>query len=336
MYDHIIDNQTLPVNVEPSGIFHGFDIAYAIAYGVDEAIMLKNFVHFISANANRGHNLREGRYWTYDRLEDFPNHFPYWTVKQVRRILASLIQQEVIIKGEFNDKWSERTQWYAFKDQDKFIKFIKPPKTPLPVDNPDLPKRATESCPNGQLTNAQTGNCYNDTTTVATTIPSTPSLKVPEEPDAASAACAGGDDFPKPKPKREKSEFSIKVREVANQMLNILAQYSPVYRPPSDMTKFLSHVQEMIERDKQDPAVVLKAFEWALADNEKRGDFNGWQGIVATNNKGGKTTTPAEIFRKHFSKIHSQMGSREKRKFAPCSNNENAMAAMAEMNARAI
>lgn len=163
-----------------------------------------------------------------------------------------------------------------------------------------------------------------------------PSLKVPKEPDAAIAACAGGDDFPKPKPKREKSEFSIKVREVANQMLKILAQYSPVYRPPSDMTKFLSHVQEMIERDKQDPAVVLKAFEWALADNEKRGDFNGWQGIVATNNKGGKTTTPAEIFRKHFSKIHSQMGSREKRKFAPCSDDDKAIEKMREMSARAI
>lgn len=338
MNDPIIANETLPVNEQPalpSGFSHSFDTGYAIAYGVEEAIMIKNFQHFITANANRGQNLREGRYWTYDKLEDFPNHFPYWSVKQVRRILASLIEQGVIIKGDFNERWSNRTAWYAFKDQDKFIRNTKPPKTPLP-EAPDLPKRANEKCPNGQMSDAQTGNCIYDTTTIASAISSTSSLKVPEEPEAAGAASEEASKPSKQKVKREKSDFSPKVREVATQLVNLLLKHCPVYRPPSDMTKFLTHVQDLIEKDKQDVETVLRTFEWAVSDNEKRGDFSGWQGIVATNNKGSKSTTPVEVFRKYFTKIHSQMNSRPKRKFAASSDQNVALEAMEEMKRTAL
>ena len=123
---------------EASGISHGFDTGYAMSYGVDEAIMIRNLQFFITANANRGHNFHEGRFWTYDRLEDFPKHFPYWSVKQCRRIIESLISKKVIIVGEFNTRWSNRTCWYAFNNQSKFIKNTKPPKSVLT----DLPKWA--------------------------------------------------------------------------------------------------------------------------------------------------------------------------------------------------
>jgi phage replication O-like protein O len=153
---------------------------------------------------------------------------------------------------------------------------------------------------------------------------------------AASAAgeCAGL--YSNKKTKREKPDFSPKVREVANQMLNLLLKNCPVYRPPSDLTKFLTHVQDIIEKDQQDASTVLVTFEWAVSDNEKRGDFSGWQGIIATNSKGGRSTTPAEVFRKHFSKIHSQMNSKPKRRFAANSDQNAALEAMEEMNKRAL
>jgi hypothetical protein len=159
------------------------------------------------------------------------------------------------------------------------------------------------------------------------------SLKVPKEPAAEAADVSGNKSS---KSKREKPDFSPKVREVANQLLNLLLKNCPVYRPPSDLTKFLSHVQDLIEKDKQDPELVIKTFEWAISDNEKRGDFSGWQGIIASNTKGGRSTTPVEIFRKHFAKIHSQMGARPKRKFAASSDQTAAMEAMEEMNKRAL
>jgi len=265
-----MEEKDLSVNTEhevsPSGIAHGFDTGYAIAYGVDEAIMIKNFQHFIIANANRGHNFREGRYWTYDRLEDFPGHFPYWTIKQVRRILASLIEQGVIIKGEFNKTWSDRTKWFAFKNQDKFIKNIKPPKTPLPV-NPDLPKQENVSCPNGKLADDQLGNCNIDDTTTITSSVFSPSLKVPPEPVVAKATEVEKADFPKCKRVRTPSEFSPQVEEIADKMLKSLVAHKPNYASPRNLSKFLTNVDYLLRLDNRDPQLVMDVFNWALSDS---------------------------------------------------------------------
>lgn len=347
MFNTNIPNESLDVNspsVAPSGISHAFDTGYAIAYGVDEAIMIRNLQFFITTNASRGHNLREGRFWTYDRLEDFLNHFPYWSVQTVRRVIASLISQEVIIKGEFNEKWSNRTQWYAFKDQDKFIKNIKTPKTPSPTPPADLPKSATEASDllkptsdrisNQQLADVEIHNCNIGTSTVSSAISSYSSLKVSNETKEADAS---GELKVEPiKLKKEKPVFSEKVRDTGNQILNLLSKNCPVYRPPEDLTKFLGRVQDLIEKDKQDLETVLQTFEWAVSDNEKRGDFNGWQGIIATNSVRGRTTNPADRFHKHLTKIHSDMNARAKRKFAPSSNDNEAFEKMKEMSARAI
>ena len=138
------------------------------------------------------------------------------------------------------------------------------------------------------------------------------------------------------KPKRAKVEFSPKVREVATEMINIIAKHNPVYRPPPDLSKFLYQVAQMIEVDQQDPVILIKAFEWCVADNEERGTFKGWQGVICTNKKGGKVTTPAEIFRTHYSKIYSQMSSQPKRKFAASSSNAEALKIAMEMTRNAI
>lgn len=344
-------------SAQPSGIFHGFDVAYAIAYGVDEAIMIKNFQHFITYNAHREKNFHEGRYWTYDKLEDFIKHFPYWTVKQVRRILASLIKQEVIIKGEFNDKWSDRTSWYAFKDEANFVKFIKPPKKPSPdepkkekksnetIDLPKqangenlLPKRSTASCPNGQLPAAQMGNCIYGTTTITTTINNTSPLSSPQNNEKEKQESPIGDDinFSSKSKKKIKKEFSPLVIETTQKMIDILRKNITVYRPPSNLTKFHEDVEKLFESEKQDINQALKAFEWATKDNEKRGTFTGWQGIIAKHKMGRKETSPAGILSDNLVSIHSQMTSRVARKFAPSSDEEAMDKAMEEMNRHAI
>lgn len=96
-------HQDLSVNQEaqalPSGLSHTFDTGYAIAYGVDEAIMISNLQFFITANINRGNNSDDEEYYAFDKLEDFFKHFPYWSVDQVRRVISSLISQGVLVKS---------------------------------------------------------------------------------------------------------------------------------------------------------------------------------------------------------------------------------------------
>jgi hypothetical protein len=100
---------------------HSFDINYAKKYGVDEAIMISNFQYWLKKNwANEKHK-HDGRVWTYNSVSAFEKLFPYWSAKQIRRILDSLVANGVLMRGEYNNSSYDRTSWYAFVDESTFL-----------------------------------------------------------------------------------------------------------------------------------------------------------------------------------------------------------------------
>lgn len=99
-----------------------FDTELAAKYGVNEAIMLNNFIYWIAKNEANGKHFHDGRYWTYNSVAAFEKLFPFWTNKQVRNVLASLERQGVLLKGNYNEQKYDRTCWYAFTDS--FVKSI--------------------------------------------------------------------------------------------------------------------------------------------------------------------------------------------------------------------
>ena len=123
--------------------------------------------------------------------------------------------------------------------------------------------------------------------------------------------------------------FSEKVIEVTKKLIEILKEQNPVYRPPQNLTKFLTQVHYLIDKDKQDTDELIKIFKWAASDNEKRGTFHGWQGVLCCAN-------PAEMLRKHFSKIASQSKSKAKRVLSPSSNDEASLEKWKEKEKEAI
>ena len=102
-----------------------FDTEHARKYGVDEAIVLQNMIFWITTNrANERHEHEveiDGelvrRTWTYNSKRAFSELFPFWTEKQIRRILDSLVEQDVVVTGRFNNTPYDRTLWYALKDE---------------------------------------------------------------------------------------------------------------------------------------------------------------------------------------------------------------------------
>jgi hypothetical protein len=122
--------------------------------------------------------------------------------------------------------------------------------------------------------------------------------------------------------KKIAEDYPPEVQDMVAKMLALLAKHCPVYRPPEDMTNFFNAVKKMLIDEKQDPNTLLKTFEWGVSDTLERGTFKGWQGILVTNKKAGKPTSPAAIFSTHFGKIFSQMKSKPARKFAPSSDDE--------------
>lgn len=290
----------------PSGVSHSFDTGYAIAYGVDEAIMIRNLQFFITCNANRGNNFHEGRFWTYDKLKDFPNHFPYWTSKQIRRIIDSLVDQGVIIKGNFNTQWSDQTCWYAFKDEANFIKHV---KTQVSDNKPttEMPKRATDRCPNENLTDAQMGNSLYVSSPITASLSSSSSLKVPTSPESKSAK-ASEVEVPK---KRISSDFSPKIREVGQKILDLISQVKEDWPVPKNLFPFLTQIDLMIRLDKRDPQKMQDVFAWALSDSF-------WCDKMIKPN-------PAKYLREKFDQLEMKMNAKppkKERRFAPCSTGE--------------
>lgn len=93
-----------------------FDIDIAALYGVDESIMIFNLQFWIRKNEANGKHFHDGRFWTYNSIEAFTKLFPFWTARQIRRVLKSLEEKGVIVTGNYNTSAYDRTTWYAFAD----------------------------------------------------------------------------------------------------------------------------------------------------------------------------------------------------------------------------
>ena len=129
------------------GEYH-FSAELAQQYGLDEAIMLHNLAYWMRKNALDGRNIHDGQVWTFSSLEAFTEWFPFWSVKQIRRILASLEQQALIRKGNYNKRATDRTTWYTITSWGimAFPTQQCPPKRTIP-----FAQMGRRLCPNGRM-----------------------------------------------------------------------------------------------------------------------------------------------------------------------------------------
>ena len=94
-----------------------FNCEYAKRFGVDEAIMLENLIFWIRKNKANGKHFHDGRYWTYNSIKAFEELFPFWSKRQIERILKSLEKQNILYTGNYNKSHYDRTKWYAINEE---------------------------------------------------------------------------------------------------------------------------------------------------------------------------------------------------------------------------
>ena len=94
-----------------------FNPEIAKEYGVDEAIIIKHLDYWLTKNQKNEKNYYEGRYWTYCSLKGFSEIFPFYSPRQIRRILINLEKKGVLLTGNFNKSKYDRTKWYSFTDE---------------------------------------------------------------------------------------------------------------------------------------------------------------------------------------------------------------------------
>ena len=128
------------------------DEQIAVKYGVNEALMISCLKFWIEKNRANDSNYYDGRYWTYNSIKALTKLFPFWSTKQIRNILQRLRDEGVIIMGNYNNSQYDRTLWYAFADEKKWLS--------------NFTEKDTSICPNNQLDfsceafpNAPEGKC---------------------------------------------------------------------------------------------------------------------------------------------------------------------------------
>ena len=94
-----------------------FNADLAQRHGVNGAIFLHAMAFWVAKNQANGRHFHEGRTWTYNTLDALTKLFPFWTRRQVERIVAKLKEEGALLTGNFSQDKTDRTVWYALADQ---------------------------------------------------------------------------------------------------------------------------------------------------------------------------------------------------------------------------
>lgn len=96
---------------------HQFNVEVAKVYGVEESILIHNIFFWIKKNVANDKHKHNGRYWTYNSSKAFSELFPYFNEKKISRLLAKMCNDEILVKGNFNQTAFDRTLWYSLSDK---------------------------------------------------------------------------------------------------------------------------------------------------------------------------------------------------------------------------
>ena len=126
---------------------HCFEVELAQKYGILEAILLNYFRFWIQKNEANDVHFHDGRYWTYNSVKAFCDLFPYASKKMIEKAINHLVDEGLLITGNYNKSAYDRTKWYALTEKGKCISPVgemecsekgngNPPEgKPIPVSN---------------------------------------------------------------------------------------------------------------------------------------------------------------------------------------------------------
>ena len=148
---------------------HSFEIAIADKYGIEVAVVFDMFCFWINKNEANENNYYDGKFWTFNSAKGFKKIFPYWSEKKIQRILQKMVEEDLIIKGNYNENPWNQTSWYAFGNMGEKL------KNTLSIDWSNLSNAFTESV---QCTKDKSVQCTKDKSVQCKTVNNTVSNTV--------------------------------------------------------------------------------------------------------------------------------------------------------------
>lgn len=93
-----------------------FNVEAARRFGVDGAVMLQGMAVWISKNRANERHFHDGRWWTYNSQDALAKLFPFWSRRQIQRIVKGLSEAGGLILGNYSDGSLHNTTWYSLSD----------------------------------------------------------------------------------------------------------------------------------------------------------------------------------------------------------------------------
>ena len=82
--------------------------------GLNEAIIIQQLHYWIMQNKRQNKNFYDGRYWTFNSLENWhKDTFYFWSLNTIKRTFKKLENEGLLIIGNYNKKGYDRTKWYS-------------------------------------------------------------------------------------------------------------------------------------------------------------------------------------------------------------------------------
>ena len=95
---------------------------FAAKYSLEESILISVIKDNITHNKINSRFFYEERTWSYFNWEGFCRLLSFWDVKQIDQIFNQLVFKKILIRKNIANKNEGEGNWYAFADEEKFIK----------------------------------------------------------------------------------------------------------------------------------------------------------------------------------------------------------------------
>ncbi len=98
-----------------------FDVTVAERYSLEEAVFVHRIYHWVMHNAANERNFADGQYWTHDSAQALAKLFPFWTARQIQRIVQKCREHGLILTRQLSNNPTDRTLWYTVTETVKSI-----------------------------------------------------------------------------------------------------------------------------------------------------------------------------------------------------------------------
>lgn len=142
-----------------------FNADLAQRHGVNGAIFLHAMAFWVAKNQANGRHFHEGRTWTYNTLDALTKLFPFWTRRQVERIVAKLKEDGALLTGNFSQDKTDRTVWYALADSvlEVYGLLVPPISQDGEMGTPDGGDATPPISPDGEMHFTESGQPFHQT-----------------------------------------------------------------------------------------------------------------------------------------------------------------------------